>query len=146
MTDAEQIRELIREELEEHDKRHVFARREPTKITDPEGNEWITGALRKAEVVKFLWWALGAVASVVFAGLILFARVEIYPEVNERIQIHEEAAQRRMAEVSKNYATLSDVAKVDAALQVSRAERIQQFEAIKAQLDRIEERLNKGGR
>lgn len=146
MTDAEQIRELIREELDEHDRRHMFARREPTKITDPEGNEWITGALRKAEVVKFLWWALSAVAGVVFAGLILFARVEVYPEVDERIISHEKAAQTRMAEAVKGYATISDLAKVDAAVQVSRAERIQQFEAIKAQLDRIEERLNNGGR
>lgn len=146
MTDAEQIRELIREELEEHDRRHVFARREPTRITDPEGNEWITGALRKAEIIKFLWWAMGIVASVVLLGLILFAKVEIYPEVDQRIGIHQEEAQRRMSDATKSFATLADVAKVDAALQVSRAERIQQFEAIKAQLDRIEERLNNGGR
>jgi len=146
MTDAEQIRELIREELEEHDKRHLFARREPTKITDQDGNEWITGALMKAEVIKFLWWALGAVASVVFAGLILFARVEIYPEVDDRIELHEKAAQTRMLESVKGYATINDLAKVDAAVQVSRAERIQQFEAIKAQLDRIEERLDRVGR
>lgn len=146
MTDAEQIRELIREELDEHDKRHMFARREPTKITDPEGNEWITGALRKAEVVKFLWWSLTAVAGVVFAGLILFARVEVYPEVDNRIERHEKSAQSRMLESVKGYATIGDLNKLDAAVQVSRAERIQQFEAIKAQLDRIEERLNRGGR
>jgi len=103
------LRELIREELEAHDKRHIFAPREPSRITDPEtGQEWITGALPKAEIVRFVAWALGGLLSVILAGLLLWAKVVVFPEVDARIGMHEKAALERMRAESGEFVRAKD--------------------------------------
>lgn len=146
MTD-EELRETIRAELDAHDVRHRMAQRKPTKITDPEtGKEWLTGALDKAELVRFAAWCVGGLAGLVFAGLVLFAKVEVYPEVDGRIKAHAEAAKIEMQRITPQFASAVEVATLRKDLEISRAQRIEQFAAIQAQLDRIEQRLDRLGR
>lgn len=143
----EELRELILAELDAHDRRHIFAPRSPSTITDPEtGQEWVTGALAKAEIVKFAAWCISGLAGLVFAGLILFAKIEVYPEVDRRIVAHATAARIEMQAVEPKFASAAEMATLRRDMEVSRAQRIEQFAAIQAQLDRIEARLDRIGR
>ena len=143
----EELRELIRAELDAHDRRHIFSPRAPATITDPEtGQELVTGALQKAEIIRFAAWCVGGLAGLVFGGIVLFARVEVYPEVDRRIVAHAVAAKVEMQAIEPRFASAADMATLRRDMEVSRAQRIEQFTAIQAQLDRIEARLDRLGR
>lgn len=147
----EELRALIRSELDAHDTRHVFEQRKSSTITDPStGKEWITSTLKKGEIVKFFAWAFSGVATIVLAGLLIFAKIEIYPETDRRtdakIVAHSTAARIEMQALQPQFASASEVATLRKDLEVSRAQRIEQFEAIQQQLNRIEQRLARMGK
>lgn len=147
MTTPEQIRSLVREELDAHDVRHRFAPRQPARIKDPAtGQEWITGALRKAEIVRFVVWLIGGLLAVTLSALAIYSKVEILPEVDHRIELHSTAARRQMEEIAPRFATASDLAALRKDTEVGATERRTQLIAIKEQLDRIEQRLSAMGR
>lgn len=140
----EELRAMIRAELEDHDRRHLLAPRAPSTITDPDtGKQWITGALDKRELVKFAAWCISSLAGLVFAGLILFAKVEVYPEVDQRIRVHSTQARAEMEMIQPRFATAEQLAALRSEVAVSRAERVTRDEAIMERLGEIMRRLDR---
>lgn len=139
--DEQEIRALIAAVIDEEHQH--FAKRAPATFRDENGNEWVTGALKKAEIVRFIAWCLAGVAAIVFSGLVLFAKVEIYPEVDRRIEAHQLEAEKEMSRIAPTFASTAELKELRTDLEVSRAQRIEQYASIQAQLNRIEARLDK---
>lgn len=121
MTD-EQLREMIREELSEHDQTSPF-------------NE------QRREIIRFAAWAIGSVISAVLALLLLWARLVVYPEMDARIERHGVDARERMDVVAAGYVKSAQLDALKAELSVKQARSEEQLIAIRAQLDRIEAQL-----
>jgi hypothetical protein len=104
---------------------HPEERRRVTKFQAPDGREWISTTLEKAELWKRV------ILLIVFAGSIMggvlggYYEVVVLPReerrIAEMIHQHELDAQARMEVVAKKYALDSD-------LQVLRAEKAQKWE------------------
>lgn len=121
MTDAE-LREMIREELSAHD------------ITSPFNEQ-------RRDLIRFGAWAVGIAVSGILTLLLLWARLVVYPEMDEKIKRHGEDAKERMVAASAGYVKTTEFDALKAELSIKQARSEEQLIAIRAQLDRIEAQL-----
>jgi len=142
----EAIRRIIREEFDSHEKNRRLDRRSPTIIKDESGAEWYTGALKKADFIKFIVWCVSGIAALVMAGLLAYSRLEIYPEVDRKIAVHSVQSREQMASMAPLYASKPELDGLRKDLEVLRVQLTEQLKAMKEQQDRIEksvERIHK---
>lgn len=148
----QEIRALVEEVLQEREKSaaHRFVRRSPSRHVDPDGRTWYSGAVSKAQVAGALLGLVASVFSAVWAGMEVRDRLTVYPRVgsmiDERMGKHEIEARREMEAIAPRFATAVELSAVRQEVAVERATQSTQLLAIKDQLDRIEQRLQRVGR
>lgn len=140
----ETIREVIAEERRER-MTHPEARERVTRYQDPTGKTWTSVTMAKAEwVTKILQLCL-VVGAVLSLANVVVIRMSVGPLIDEKIGVaihaHETAAEERMKAIAPTIATRSELDAVKSEMAVSRAQRIEQFNALNARLDRIENML-----
>lgn len=153
MTDIERedLAELIREILEEHERIHPYHRRDTlVSFKDPQGRPWYSATVSKVQAISAVLTLLVTIFAGIWASMAVRDELVVYPRVNGivRVQLdeHERDVRAEMSALRPTMATRTELDALAKEVAVSRAERIEQYTAIQAQLDRIERRLEKMGR
>ena len=136
----EQLRELIREILEEQDI-HAFHRRQTlVRFKDPDGRPWYSATISKVQAASAVFALLATIFGAIWVSMAARDEIVVYPRVSRMIS----ASEADHIEFSdERYATKSEVGQVATALAVSKAERVEQFNAIQRQLDVQDKRLER---
>jgi len=131
MTDRDDLRELIREILSEQAAAHPYRPRAPlARFEDPDGKPWYSATLSRVQAVMAIFALLTTIAGAIW--------VSVLPLVDQQIKAYAVEHEKQAIE---RFATKPEVAALSQALAVSKAERVEQFNAIQRQLDRIEREL-----
>lgn len=139
----EQLRELIREILDEQDV-HAFHRRQTlVRFQDPEGKPWYSATISKMQAFLVLCSVIAALVGGITGGVRLF----VLPEVRN---ITRESEEQHHARVASEFATKREldreIARVELSGEPSRAEvKVLQDQVVtlKQQTARIEEKLDR---
>lgn len=131
MTDRDDLRAVIREVLSEQDRQHRYIPRAPfQRFADPEGKPWYSATVSRVQAVMAIFALLTTIAGAIW--------VSVLPLVDQQIKAYAVEHEKQAIE---RFATKPEVAALSQALAVSKAERVEQFNAIQRQLDRIEREL-----
>lgn len=157
MSDADEIRRMVAEVLAEQQtpSSRQFSKREPlVRFSDPEGKAWYAATISRVQAISAILSLLGTIFAGIWASMSVRDQLVVFPQVAEIVQhgiqaeiTRSEAKARAEIEALRALAAtrveLEALAKEHA---VSRAERVEQYNAIQAQLDRIERRLERLGK
>lgn len=149
--DDQDIRSIIDEVLREQAEDHHFRKRAPlSKHTDPDGKTWYSGAISRVQAASAVLALLTTIFTGVWASMGARDQLTVYPHVEtmieSRVSRHELDAREEMAAIAPRFATSVDLQSLRQEVAVGAMERQTQLVAIKEQLDRIEQRLNRLGR
>ena len=147
----EAIREAVIEVLREQAHHPPFHRRAPiARQTDPNGKTWLSVTASKAQAVLILISLMGSLFGGMWASMAVRDELVVYPRVTAMVEgvmrAHKDDVRAEMSALRPTIATRVELDALAKELAVSRAERIEQYTAIQAQLDRIERRLERNGR
>ena len=131
MTDRDELRAVIREVLSEQDRQHGYIPRAPfQRFADPEGKPWYSATLSRVQAVMAIFALLTTIAGAIW--------VSVLPLVDQQIKAYAVEHDRQAME---RFATKAEAAALREVISVSTAERVEQFNSIQRQLDRIEREL-----
>jgi len=131
MTDRDDLRELIREILSEQAASHPYRPRAPlARFEDPDGKPWYSATLSRVQAVLAIFALLTTIAGAIW--------VSVLPLVDQQIKAYATEHDRQAME---RFATKAEAAALREVIAVSTAERVEQFNSIQRQLDRIEREL-----
>lgn len=151
----DELTELIREVLSEQEAalngKHDCHRRAPlVRFSDQNGKPWYSATISRVQAMSAVLVLLSTIFAGIWASMAARDQLVVYPNVNKivdaRMIAHEIQVRRDMDAIRPQIATKTELDEVDKKIEVSRAEREKQYEAIQAQLDRIERRLERLGR
>lgn len=150
--DAEEVKAVVEAVLKEREEsgHRRLVRRPTSKVIDPTGKTWYSGAISKVQLIGYTLGLLGGVFSSVWAGMEVRDRLTVYPHVESMIEQsldrHKAETRREMETLAPRFATAEDLNEVRQAVAVESATQSTQLAGIKEQLDRIEQRLARIGR
>lgn len=131
MTDRDELRAVIREVLSEQDRQHGYIPRAPfQRFADPEGKPWYSATVSRVQAVMAIFALLTTIAGAIW--------VSVLPLVDQQIKAYAVEHDRQAME---RFATKAEAAALREVISVSTAERVEQFNSIQRQLDRIEREL-----
>jgi len=131
MTDRDDLRAVIREVLSEQDRQHGYIPRAPfQRFADPEGKPWYSATVSRVQAVMAIFALLTTIAGAIW--------VSVLPLVDQQIKAYAVEHDRQAME---RFATKAEAAALREVISVSTAERVEQFNSIQRQLDRIEREL-----
>lgn len=136
----EQLRELIREILDEQDV-HAFHRRQTlVRFQDPEGKPWYSATISRVQALSAVLALLATIFAGIWSSMAARDSMVVFPRVQAMI---EEAASDADRLAHDRYFTRPEAAALSERLSVSKAEREQQFQAIQQQLAAQDKRLER---
>ena len=145
------IRSLIVQVLEEQQREHAYTKREPlVRFADPDGKPWYSATVSKVQAMSAVLALLATIFAGIWASMSARDNLVVYPRVEQivdgKLADHESDVRAEMSALRPTIATRVELDALAKEVAVSRAERIEQYTAIQAQLDRIERRLERMGR
>ncbi|OQC35317.1 MAG: hypothetical protein BWX64_02511 [Acidobacteria bacterium ADurb.Bin051] len=136
----EQLRDLIREILEEQNV-HTFHRRQAmVRFQDPDGKPWYSATLSRVQALSAVLALLATIFAGIWSSMAARDSMVVFPRVKVMI---EEAATDADRLAHDRYFTRPEAATLSERLSVSKAEREQQFNQIQAQLTAQDKRLER---
>lgn len=131
MTDRDDLRAVIREVLSEQDRQHGYIPRAPfQRFADPEGKPWYSATVSRVQAIMAIFALLTTIAGAIW--------VSVLPLVDQQIKLYAAEHDKQSME---RFATKAEAAALREVISVSTAERVEQFNSIQRQLDRIEREL-----
>lgn len=139
MTDRDELRQLIREILVEQDRQHSCVTRAPfVRFADPDGKPWYSATLSRVQALSAVLALLATIFGAIWVSMATRDQIVVLPLVDQRIKSY---AVEHDKEALERFATKAEAAALREVIAVSKAERVEQFNAIQRQLDRIEREL-----
>lgn len=139
MTGRDDLRAVIREVLSEQDRQHGYIPRAPfQRFADPEGKPWYSATVSRVQALSAVLALLTTIFGAIWFSMATRDQIVVLPLVDQRIKSY---AVEHDKQALERFATKAEAAALREVIAVSTAERVEQFNAIQRQLDRIEREL-----